>query len=197
MASACRTNIIKRQLGNKPSGSIYVDPPQPAVTFGCRQGQKGPRVNQPTSANPFNGPAWSIGCIAITHAFQAQHHDPAVELVQCRARSTSNRDPGARYRTSEVLSHKNQANAHRQSQCLRIGATDGTSSSRRHARRHGAIQDTGECTQQLHLRRRGSLIVPGTGDTGLQKLRLGFRSQSIQLAKRLIQVRKPDLVLRQ
>lgn len=48
-------------------------------------------------------------------------------------------------------------------------ASGSTSTSRRHAWWQGAIQHTGECAQQLHLGRRGSLIVPGADDTGRQQ----------------------------
>lgn len=44
-----------------------------------------------------------------------------------------------------------------------------TSTPRRHAWRNGAIQNTGECAQQLHLCRHGSLIVPGTDDASRQQ----------------------------
>ena len=50
-----------------------------------------------------------------------------------------------------------------------FGASGGRPTSRGDARRHRAIQNTGECAQQLHLCRGGSLIVPNTDDTGRQQ----------------------------
>jgi hypothetical protein len=50
-----------------------------------------------------------------------------------------------------------------------MGLSGGTLTSWRHARRHGAIQNTGERTQQLQFRRGGILIVPDADGTGFQQ----------------------------
>ena len=81
--------------------------------------------------------------------------------------------PGAMTRRTMDRVDAFALNASQQQLCVSVpkamGLSGGTLTSWRHARRHGAIQNTRERTQQLQFRRGGFLIVPDADGTSFQQ----------------------------
>ncbi len=94
----------------------------------------------------------------------ACHRRTAGRLFQrCHSRSATAQSRGL------FLSRLEPSGDHMVDYIKAFRTSGGPLTPRRHSRRHGAVQNTGECAQQFHFCRRGSLIVPGADDTSRQQ----------------------------